>query len=382
MELTQTTIIYGIIAFMCAILLAFAITPLVRILSFKLGTIDVPKDNRRMHKKPVPLIGGLAIFLAFLITCLLLCDITKEMLVLLGGSLIMVIVGIIDDKKSINAWLKFLIQIAVAGGTVAMGIRIEQINWNGNYVTLGAWGIPLTMLWIVGLTNAINIIDGLDGLSCGVSTISCISILFVTVLQGGDASIALITLILIGSCLGFIPYNKNPAKMFMGDTGALFLGYALSFISIQGMLKRHMAISVIVPLLIFAFPIADTSFAIIRRVLSGKSPFQADRGHLHHRLVDMGFTQKKTVTILYSICGLLGMVAVFMCENMFAINNVIKSVAMIVIALAIFFIYMLLLKNPKHRSETGLMDEEPAAPKAPDADAAPVDEGKNDNEHK
>lgn len=349
--------LYALISLVCAILLAYTTTPLVRVIAYRIGAIDVPKDNRRMHKKPIPRIGGLAIFLGFFVTCLFFCDYSKELFLILGGGLAIVILGVFDDIYSLNAWLKFFFQIVIAAIAVIGGIRIEQINFGGSYINLGVLSIPITILWIVGLTNAINIIDGLDGLSCGVSTISSLSILCVLIIQGSNFNSILVTLILIGSCFGFLPWNRNPAKIFMGDTGALFLGYTLSLLSVEGMFKLHTVISILVPLLIFALPLADTMFAIVRRLLAGKSPFSADRGHLHHKLVDLGFTQKGAVGILYSISGILGLVAVFMCESMFAEYNVIKSVAIAVIAAAVFILYVCVMKNPKDRLNTGLLDE-------------------------
>ncbi len=349
-------VVYSAIGLVCAILLSYALTPLVRVLAFKIGAIDIPADGRRMHKKPIPRVGGLAIFISFLITVLFFCDINKDLFLLIGGALLIVTVGVIDDVFRINAWIKLIVQIAAAAIPVAGGIRIDQINLGGSYIELGMWSIPLTIFWITGLTNAINFIDGLDGLSCGVSTISSISVFCVIVIQGQDYSSALVTLILIGACVGFLPFNLNPAKIFMGDTGALFLGYTLSLISIRGMFKLHTVISLIVPLIIFALPLADTLFAIVRRLIAGKSPFSADRGHLHHRLVDMGFTQKESVKILYSICGILGLVAVFMCDNMFIENNLIKSIAIAVIAVILFTLHIVVLKNPADRIHTGLTE--------------------------
>lgn len=350
-------ILYGFIALICAILLAYTLTPIIRVLAFKIGAIDIPRDNRRMHKKPIPRIGGLAIFLSFLTTCLLFCNVDHELMTVLCGSMLMVMLGVLDDVYSLNPWLKLIWQLGVALATVLSGIKIDQINIGGSFYELGIWSIPVTILWISGLTNAINIIDGLDGLSCGVSTISSISILFVIIIQGGDYTSALITLILIGSCFGFLPFNRNPAKIFMGDTGALFLGYTLAVISVEGMFKAHTLISLVVPLIIFALPLADTTFAIIRRLLAGKSPFSADRGHLHHKLVDMGFTQKESVKILYSICGILGLVAVFMCDKMFTSEILVKSATVALIALTIFFVYIMILKNPVDRSHTGLIED-------------------------
>ncbi len=351
------TLIYGLVALVCAGLLSFATTPAVRVLAFKIGAIDVPKDNRRMHSKPIPRIGGLAIYLSFGLTCLFFCSYNKELFILLVGGLLMVTLGVLDDVFRLPAIVKFICQIAIGVATALGGIRIDQIVIGGNYVSLGYFSIPITVLWIVGLSNAINLIDGLDGLSCGISTISAISILGVILLQG-DRTYAVIAVILIGACFGFLPFNKNPAKIFMGDTGSLFLGYTLSVISILGTFKMHAAISVLVPLFIFAVPLTDTIFAFIRRVLSGKSPFSPDRGHFHHRLVDMGFTQKETVKILYSICGIFGLVALFMCDNLFPKYKLVKSIAVVVIALAIFIVTFLIMKNPKTRIHTGLFDED------------------------
>ena len=353
----DNSLIYGCVALVCSALLSFATTPAIRVLAFKIGAIDIPKDNRRMHSKPIPRIGGLAIYLSFCITCLFFCNYNRELLVMLSGGLLMAALGVFDDVFRLPALLKFFYQIGIGIGTALLGIRIDQISIGGTYVSLGFLSIPITVLWIVGLSNAINLIDGLDGLSCGISTISALSILGVVLLQG-ETSYAVIAVILIGACFGFLPFNKNPAKIFMGDTGSLFLGYTLSVISILGTFKMHAAISVLVPLFIFAVPLADTLFAVIRRVISGKSPFSPDRGHFHHRLVDMGFTQKETVKILYSICGIFGLVAVFMCDNLFPKYKLVKSIAVIVLALAIFIVTLLIMKNPKTRIHSGLFDED------------------------
>lgn len=348
---------YAVAALICAILMAYAFTPIVRVLAFKIGAIDIPKDDRRMHKKPIPRIGGLAIFLGFFITCLFFCEFSRELFLMLLGGMLIVILGIVDDVKSINPFVKLFFQLAIAAIPVIGGIRIQYFHIGEKYLFLGLWAIPVTIIWMAALMNAINLIDGLDGLSCGVSTISSISILAVIIIQGGEFSSALITIILIGACFGYLPFNRNPARIFMGDTGSLFLGYTLSLISIEGMFKMHTVISMIVPLIIFALPLFDTIFAIVRRLLAGKSPFSADRGHLHHRFIDMGFTQKETVKILYAICGILGLVAVFMCDKMFEEYAIQRSIVITVIAVIIFVVYVNILKNPQNRIHTGLIDE-------------------------
>lgn len=350
-------VIYVIVAMICAMLLAYASTPIVRVLAFKIGAVDVPLDNRRIHKKPIPRIGGLAIYLSFTVTTLLFCDFSKELVAIWIGGAILVILGILDDIYRLNAWLKLAVQLAVSGFAVWNGCIIDHINLGGVYIHLGYLSIPLTIFWIAGLTNAINFIDGLDGLACGVSAISSLSMLVVVLLQG-DILSTIVCGILFGSCLGFLPFNFNPARIFMGDTGALFLGYTLAVLSVHGVFKLHAVLSFIVPLMIFALPIIDAAFAIIRRLIAGKSPFAADRGHIHHRLIDMGFTQKESVKILYAICGILGLVAVFCTESMFEKTRVVKSISIAVIALVLFGLNFIILKNPNLRRHSGIIEDD------------------------
>jgi len=343
-----TGLITGIAALVFAALIAFTMTPVARVIAFKIGAVDVPKDNRRMHKVPIPRMGGFAIYMAFTATTLLFCDYTPQMTALWFGGLILCILGIFDDVFQLNSWIKLIVQIAVAFIAVWQDVTIEFINFFGTYFTLGWLEIPVTVLWIVGLTNAINLIDGLDGLSCGVSAICSLSLLLVT-LTSSDTSSALLTAILAGSCLGFLPFNTNPAKIFMGDTGALFLGYTLALLSIGGVFKLHTLMSFLIPLSIFGLPLFDTAFAFLRRIFTGKNPFKGDRGHIHHRLIDMGFNQKQTVGILYAVCGILGISAL-----MFTVENLAKAGIIILLGLSIFTINYLIIKNPETRERAGL----------------------------
>jgi len=353
----QNPLLYGIVAIICAALLAFAMTPIVRVLAFRIGAVDVPLDNRRIHKKPMPRIGGLAIYLSFTLTTIIFCTPSKELATIWIGGAVLVILGILDDIYRLNAWLKLIVQLAVAIFSVCNGCVIDHINLGGAYVSLGILSAPLTVLWITGLTNAINFIDGLDGLACGVSAISSLSLLFVVMLQG-DVVSAIICAILFGSCFGFLPFNFNPARIFMGDTGALFLGYTLAVISVYGVFKLHTVLAFLVPFAIFALPVFDTLFAICRRLLAGKSPFAPDRGHIHHRLIDMGFTQKESVKILYAICGIFGLVAVFCTEDMFQTMRYTKSILIAVIATGLFILHYLILKDPSCRRHSGLSPDE------------------------
>lgn len=342
-------LVYGLAAMLCSALISFSTTPPVRVLAYKLKAIDIPLDDRRMHHVPIPRLGGLAIYLGFMITAFIFTDVSPLLLtIFIGGSLI-VILGMLDDIFRLKAILKFIVQIGVAFVAVWQGITIESITIFGSTINFGGWSIFITVFWIVGLTNAINLIDGLDGLSCGVSAICSFSLLLVTIVMGEVHSAIIITAILCGACVGFLPFNINPAKIFMGDTGALFLGYTLSVISISGVLKVHTLVSFIIPLSIFALPLFDTTFAILRRVIHGRSPFEPDRGHLHHRLIDMGLNQKQTVAVLYSICALLGLSAV-----MFTSEKLWRAGLIVFAGILIFVINFVLIKNPKTFDESGI----------------------------
>lgn len=315
------------ISFTLAFIVAFSATPVAKRLAFKVGAVDVPKDERRMHKEPIARLGGFAIIAGFFVSILFSITSAKllnadsainfdfKFLGLMIGSVIIAVMGVIDDIKALSAKLKFPIQIIAALIVAFTGSRIEFVTNPFSEIGMsfvGPWiSYPLTVLWIVGITNAINFIDGLDGLAAGVSSIASLSLFFVSVIRS-DPSIhtAVLAAMLAGAALGFLPYNFNPAKIFMGDTGATFLGFMLGSISIQGTYKTYTAIAIAVPLLVLALPLFDTLFAILRRIASGKSPMEADRGHLHHRLVDMGLSQKQSVTVIYVASAALGLCAV------------------------------------------------------------------------
>jgi len=301
-------------ALVVAGLISYFATPLVKSLAYKVGAIDVPKDNRRMHKTPIPRLGGLAIFIAFLFAVIIFGKIDQQMQGILLGAIMIVVLGVLDDIMTLRALPKFLVQIAAAGVVVYHGCTIQFIS-NPNvfsdiaYINLGWLAAPVTIIWIVAITNAVNFIDGLDGLAVGVSAISTASLLVIA-LMVAEMNVSIILAALLGACIGFIPYNKNPAKIFMGDTGSTFLGYILAVVSIQGMFKMYNIISFVVPFLMLGLPIFDTSFAFIRRIAHGQSPMRPDRSHVHHRLIDMGFSQKQAVAVLYIISAILGLSAV------------------------------------------------------------------------
>ncbi len=334
--------LYVLLALAVAFLVSFAATPMVISLAHKINAIDVPKDNRRVHKKPIPLIGGLAIFYGFMVSVLCFVTIEREIAGILIGALIVVVVGIIDDMSDMKAIVKLLCQIIAAAIAVYSGVRIEHFanpffGWFGpEYLVMNYWvSVTVTMLWIVGVCNAVNLIDGLDGLAVGVSSIASMSLLALTLISN-NPNVAILTAAVAGAGFGFLPYNFNPAKIFMGDTGALFLGFILACISVEGFLKLSAIISFAVPLLVLGLPIFDTLFSIIRRVSKGRSPMSPDRGHLHHRLLDMGFSQRQTVAILYTMTAALCLTAVVI-----SIRGYQRGLLLI---LSIFVIIMLSLK--------------------------------------
>lgn len=301
-----------LLSFVCAFLLAFLSTPFVKKLAKKIGVIDIPKDKRRMHTDSVPLIGGLAIFLGFLVSTVLFAEIDIKIIAILSGALIMVVLGVFDDKYALGAKFKLMIQIIAAAIPVIAGVRIERIILpflKSGGIEFGWLAYPITILWIVALTNAVNLIDGLDGLAAGVSAIASFSMFLIALMQGNYV-IAVMSAALVGACCGFLPYNFSPASIFMGDTGSTFLGFVMASLSVLGLFKIHAIISFAVPFIAFGIPIFDTSFAIFRRIKEHRPIMSPDRGHLHHRLVDMGFSHKQAVLIIYAICIVLGAVAV------------------------------------------------------------------------
>mgnify|MGYP005809594857 CR=1 FL=1 len=301
-------------ALVTAMVVALITTPVVKSLAFRVGAVDVPKDNRRMHDHPIPRMGGLAIFFGFLLSVLIYVELTPELTGMLLGGVIIVVLGIFDDIYALGAKFKLMVQIAAALVAVLSGNVIEVLS-NPNVFSSDLWwelgwlAYPVTIIWIVAITNAVNLIDGLDGLACGVSTISSLTMLVIS-LAVADGPVAVIMAALAGGCIGFLPYNLNPAKIFMGDTGSTFLGFILAVMSIQGLFKFYTIISFAVPFLMLGLPIFDTCFAFIRRIAHGQSPMHPDRSHVHHRLIDMGFNQKQAVAVLYIISAILGLCAV------------------------------------------------------------------------
>ncbi len=320
-------------------ILSFMATPMVKFLAERFGVVDVPKDNRRMHKKAMPLMGGLAMFYGFIVSIAVFVPVSRELIGLFLGATLIVVVGIVDDKKNLHPVPKLIFQIIAALIAVYFGYSIKFFSnpFDGSnlpFVLSTPYAEIISVIWIVGMTNAVNFIDGLDGLAAGVSSIASLSILLISIIIGNNA-VTPIAAALVGCCVGFLPFNSNPAKIFMGDTGSTFLGYTLAVISIQGLFKGYALISFALPILVLGLPLFDTLFAIIRRIVRGQSPMTADRGHLHHRLIDMGLNQKQAVAILYSISSLLGIGSVVMAAHGMVQGIVLMLSVLPVVAIAL-----------------------------------------------
>ncbi len=330
--------------FFAGLLIAIALTPVAIRLAPKIGAVDIPKDNRRMHKEPIPRFGGMAIAAAALIAMLIAIFVSVPMLTeyfnsrphiymlyqpvsklygVLAGGVLIYILGVVDDLKDLPAKVKFLGQIGVACVAFAFGIRIEFVtNHFGTFFGdthsyfPGVVCFLITVIWIVGITNTVNLIDGLDGLAAGVSAIASLCIAYTAYIHGSYIA-ALAMLAVAGSACGFLKYNFHPAKIFMGDSGSLFLGYMLATLTIIGPTKGATVFAMIIPVIVLGLPIFDTGFAIFRRIVNHRPIMEADKGHLHHRLMAAGFGQRRTVMMLYGISGMMGVASVLFTRDLF-----------------------------------------------------------------
>lgn len=306
--------------FFIALLVTYFATPLVAALATKIKAVDIPGD-RKIHDSPIPRLGGLAIYSGFMLAVGLalffankvgiVFDIQAILGILLGCSILLV-VGVVDDLRGLRPTTKFIWQILAAMVLIFFGVEITFVTnpFNGIW-PIGIFAIPLTLLWVVGVTNAINLIDGLDGLAAGVTGISAMTLFFVA-LRTHQIGAAILMLALVGAALGFLRHNFFPAKIFLGDSGSLLLGFILAATSIIGVLKTTLVVALIIPVLILGVPIFDTLFAILRRMKSGKHPFEADDKHIHHMLLRAGFNKREAVLAIYTVCFILSFIALFM----------------------------------------------------------------------
>jgi len=285
---------------------AFLLTPLVRQVAVAVGFVEAPNE-RKIHQRPMPMGGGVAIFVAFWATVLAALPWDPRLLGLLVSSGILVAVGLVDDAVDLRWYYKLAGQVLAGLILIAYGVRIEFVTHplSGETVYIGTWGVPLTLFWLVAMANMINFIDGLDGLAAGVCTIASVP-LFLIAASLGRWEAAMMTVALAGASAGFLPHNFNPARIIMGDTGAMFLGFVLGAISVEGALKGATVLTFVAPILALGLPIFDTVFAIARRFANGQPVYKADCDHLHHRLLALGLSQRQSVLILYALSALMG----------------------------------------------------------------------------
>lgn len=299
-----------IVAFILSTVTSFLATPLIIRLAKKIGAVDQPDSNRKLHTEVKPTLGGLAIFLGVMVGFLYLQPVHPQMYAIFIGAFIMIIVGLLDDLVELRPLYKLIGQISAAIIVAQSGLVIDKLTipFMGT-VTLKGVGILLTILWIVAASNVINIIDGLDGLAAGVSTIALLSILIMGFMDARFIVVAL-SILLIGSNLGFLPYNFYPSKIFMGDTGSLFLGYSIGIISMLGLFKNVAFFSFVIPIIVIAVPVIDTVLVMIRRRLNNQSIAEADRKHIHYELMNMGYSHRASVLIIYGFSIYFGILAI------------------------------------------------------------------------
>ena len=327
------------VIFFTALIIAFALTPLAIKVAPKIGAVDIPQDDRRMHNKPMPRFGGIAIYLGSMIAIALFLPgtIDDRMTGIAIGATLILIMGIVDDIRGLSAKVKLVGQIACACILFASSVRISFISdpFGAGMIEF-PWIVSLivTVLWIVGITNTINLIDGLDGLAAGVSFIATIAIAYIAYIHG-RYEICMAFMALAGSCLGFLPWNFHPAKIFMGDGGALYLGFMIAAISVMSPMKSATVIATILPIFVLALPILDTALAILRRLKNGRPIMEADKGHLHHLIMNVGMGQKRTVLTLYCISGIMGVAAILISRDLF-----IDALLLIAIATTLVYVFM------------------------------------------
>jgi UDP-GlcNAc:undecaprenyl-phosphate GlcNAc-1-phosphate transferase len=333
-----------LLIFLTAFILALIFTPIAIKIAPKIGAVDIPKDNRRMHTTAMPRFGGMAIYIGTVAAMLIFLPFSTNLMGVIAGGTLIFLVGIIDDLRNLPPKVKLFCQIVCAFILFQFSVRISFIGipFGGGYYFF-PWIVSLlvTVIWIVGITNTINLIDGLDGLAGGVTFIASISIAYTAYINGNtEASMAMLAI--AGGALGFLPFNFNPAKIFMGDGGALFLGFMLAGLSVMSPMKSATMLATVVPVLVLGLPIFDTTFAIMRRLINRRPIMEADKGHLHHRIMAAGLGQRRTVLTLYGISGVMGVAAILTSRDLY-----IESVLLIIIAATFIYVF---LTDPTSRS--------------------------------
>ncbi len=304
-----------ITVFSIALIASLLLTPKAKQAAFLFNALDKPSE-RKVHDRLMPRLGGIAIYSGFMIAAIVgiisALVLNKKLpyeslYAIMAGSTLIFLLGAVDDVRGLSSAVKFFWQVVAASIPMFFGVQVFYLSnpFNG-VILLGALAAPFTLLWIVGLSNAINLADGLDGLAAGITAIASVT-LFIVAIRIHQPGAAIFLIALAGACIGFLKYNFNPASIFLGDSGSLFLGYILATASVIGVLKSTIFLSLLIPILILGIPIYDTASVMMRRLRSGKNIFLADKSHLHHRLLNKGFSQRQTVLSIYLACLLLGL---------------------------------------------------------------------------
>ncbi len=334
--------LYALAALALAFLIAYYGTPLARLLAIKCRCLDVPDGKRKLHAAPVPYFGGLAILAGFSVAFLLFSymltgTLPGELLVMFIGGAVICLVGLIDDMYGMRPMVKFFCQILVSAFTAHFGFAIEYITLFGHTIRFGVFAELVTVVWLLVIINAVNLIDGLDGLAAGISALEAFALLITAILMGNPVC-AVAAAALCGAALGFLPFNFGKATIFMGDAGSMFIGYILACISVSGLFKAQALFSIIVPAMIFALPMIDTVTSFFRRVIHGQSPFAADRKHLHHVLLENGLSAKQCVVALMIAS------AIFCMASILYVKYKLISIGLFVLSVA----FLAVLKYDKH----------------------------------
>ncbi len=346
-------------------IVAYLTTPLSIKVAYKLDIIDRPRDDRRVHNRPIPRFGGMGIFLGSMAALIIPAGLNSSIRIAMLGGMMMYGIGVADDILDLKPMVKFAGQLITATFVYAMGIRIRFINvmilpaaQDSKVLLYFGAGIAyvITVLWIVGITNAVNLMDGLDGLAAGSTAIMALSLAYVAYIHGvrlGMMPVCVAFCAVAAGCLGFLPYNFSPAKTFMGDGGSLYLGYMIAVLSVISPLKRATFVGAIIPMLVLAVPIFDTAFAMVRRMFRHESIMKADRGHLHHHLMAAGFGQRRSVLIMYGIVGIMGVVAVLISRELYTDAFCLFTIAMLYLGIII------VPKQPKKKSLKRILTQDP-----------------------
>jgi len=310
--------------FLVALVITVLLVPVVRRHAIQAGYYDAPGE-RKIHKSPIPRLGGIAIWLGFMLTLAVVAVLNPGFMkssalsttlpgVLSGGAMIFFL-GLLDDLFTLSPYPKLAVQFIAALTAFALGVQINTLDLPGaQLLVLNALSLPVTVIWLVALMNAMNFIDGIDGLAAGVTTLSALTLSVVAIFTHQPYS-ALLAAVLAGSSLGFLVFNFHPAKIFMGDSGALFSGFVLACIAVTGVLKTKVVV-MLLPMFVLSVPILDITFSVFRRLLRGQNPFLPDADHIHHQFLKAGVGQVKTVTYLYSLCVVGGLIAVWYVNEM------------------------------------------------------------------